>query len=187
MEEIKKDRRVKYTVMMLKDALVQLMKDEHISRISVKSLCELADINRSTFYAHFDDQYALLRYIEHEVMDNVKQALKNQSFDDKRPISFQVLHRILEYVRENAELFKALLSDNCEPGIQREIMNFSQVISFHLNKKYDKRVQDYLTIYGTTGCISLLQKWLHDDMPESTTQITEYILQMLYSGMSSFE
>ena len=187
MEEAKKDRRVKYTIAMLKDALVRAMATEHISKISVKSLCELADINRSTFYAHFDDQYALLRYIEREVMDNVKQALKNQDFDDKRPISFQVLHRILEYVRENADLFKALLSENCEPGIQRELMNFSQVISFHLINKYDQRLQDYLTIYATTGCISLIQKWLQDGMPESTMQITEYILQMLYKGMASFE
>ena len=187
MKEATKDRRVKYTVKVLKDALVQSLKDEHISKISVKSLCELADINRSTFYAHFEDQYALLHYIEQEALDNIKQHLEKQDFNDNRPVSFQVLTRILDYAQENADLFKALLSENCETGIQREIMNLSQVISFRLNKKYDKRVQDYLSIYGTMGCISLLQKWLQDGMPESTTQLAEYIVQMLYSGMSSFE
>ena len=187
MKETKKDRRVQYTIMVLKEALVQSMKTEHISKISVKSLCEIADINRSTFYAHFTDQYDLLRFIVQEVLDNIRQSLEKQAFDDRRPISFQVLHHILEYVRENADLFKALLSDNAIPGIQNEIMNFSQVISFQLNKKYDERVQDYLAVYGTTGCISLLHKWLQDDMPESTTQMSEYIIQILYSGMSSFE
>ena len=187
MEEVKKDRRVKYTTMVLKDALVQLMADEHISKISVKSICELADINRSTFYAHFEDQYALLHYIEREVMDNIKQYLERQDYNDNQPISFQVLHGILEYVRGNAALFKALLSENCEPGIQREIMNFSQIISFRVSEKYDSRIHEYLAIYGTTGCISLLQKWMQDGMIESTTEIAEYILQILYSGMSSFE
>ena len=187
MKEATKDRRVKYTVAVLKDALAQSLKSEHVSKISVKSLCELADINRSTFYAHFDDQYALLHYVEQEALDNIKRYLEGQDFSDKRPVSFQILARILEYVRENAELFKALLSENCEAGFQREILNLSQVISFNFNQKYDSRVQDYLSVYATTGCVSLLQKWLHDGMPESTTELAEYIMQMLYSGMSSFE
>ena len=187
MNEVKKDRRVKYTITVLKEALVKSMKEEHISKISVKSICELADINRSTFYAHFDDQYALLHFIENEVLDNIKLYLDKQDFDDKRPISIQVLHRILEYVRQNAELFKALLSDNCEPGIQREIMDLSKVVSFQVNNKYDMRVQEYLAVYGTTGCISLLHKWLQDGMIESTTELAEYIMKMLYSGISGFE
>ena len=187
MKEAKKDRRVKYTNTALKNALVQLMEKEHISKISVKNLCETADINRSTFYAHFADQYALLRHIENEVLDNVKQYMEKQPFDDKRPISFQVMNRILEYVRDNAALFKVLLSDNCDAAIHRDLMNFSTVISFHLNKKYDQRVQDYLVVYGTTGCISMLHKWLQDGTVEPTAQMAEYILQMLYTGMSGFE
>ena len=187
MKETTRDRRVKYTVSVLKDALVLLLKDEHISKISVKGLCELADVNRSTFYAHFEDQYALLHYVEQEALENIKSYLERQDFVDKRPVSSQILARILEYVHENADLFKALLSENCEAGFQREIMSLSQVVSLNLNKKYDARVQEYVSVYAMTGCVSLLQKWLHDGMPESTAEIAEYIMQMLYSGMSSFE
>ena len=187
MREISKDRRVKYTIAALKDALVQLMQKEHISKISVKSLCEYADVNRSTFYSHFSDQYDLLHYIGEEVLDIIKRQLESQGFEDNRPISVQVLCRILEYARKNANLFKALLGENCDLMIQRELINFSQFVSFSLNKKYDKRVQDYFNIYATTGCISVLQKWLQDGMIESDAQISEYIMQMLYSGMSSFE
>lgn len=187
MKEAKTDRRVKYTVTMLKDALVQSMQKEHISKISVKALCDLADVNRSTFYAHFQDQYDLLHYIEKEVIDKIKKHMEKEDFNDKRPISFQVLNRILEYVKENADLFKALLSDNCDPGIQREVMNLSQIVSFQLNKGYDKRIREYITIFGTTGCISILQKWLQDGMIESTTKISEIILQILYLGTAGFE
>ena len=187
MKEITKDRRVKYTIAALKDALVQLMQEEHISKISVKSICELADINRSTFYSHFSDQYDLLHFIEEEVINNIKHHLENQGFENNRPISVQVLCRILEYVRKNANLFRALLSPNCDLEIQREVINFTQFISFNLNKKYDKRVQVYFNLYATTGCISVLEKWLKDDMIESDMQISEYIMQMLTSGMASFE
>ena len=66
MKNGKTDRRVKYTKTMLKNALVQRMHKQHISSISVKSLCETADINRSTFYAHYTDSYNLLHQIGQE-------------------------------------------------------------------------------------------------------------------------
>ena len=65
METKKVDRRVKYTIEMLKGRFGGGNAKEHISKISVKSLCELADINRSTFFTrHFRDQYDLLHHIE---------------------------------------------------------------------------------------------------------------------------
>ena len=72
----KTDRRVKYTLDALKNALITLMQEEHISKISVKSLCELADVNRSTFYAHFHDQYDLLHHMEQEVLQNITKHLE---------------------------------------------------------------------------------------------------------------
>ena len=187
METKKVDRRVKYTIEMLKNALVEAMQKEHISKISVKSLCELADINRSTFYAHFHDQYDLLHYIEQEGLGNITKQLERQDFSGKGPISFQVLNLILEYVQQNAPLFNALLSDNCEPGIQREIMKLPDIISAQIYENLDERARDYLSVFGVTGCISILQKWLQDGMPESTKQISGLILQILYHGVADFK
>ncbi|HBU12866.1 MAG TPA: hypothetical protein DEB31_09145, partial [Clostridiales bacterium] len=93
MDEKKVDRRVRYTVMMLKAAMVEALQKEQISRISVKSLCEMAGVNRSTFYAHFDDQYDLLHSIESEALDNVKSYLKRQDIGGDAPISFETLSR----------------------------------------------------------------------------------------------
>ncbi len=183
MENGKADRRVKYTIMMLKDALIELMQKEHISKISVKSLCEIADVNRSTFYAHFSDQYDLLEYTYQEVIKNIKNHLEKQQLYEKHPISFQTLNRLLDYVKENADLFKAILSDNCDPDIQRKIMN--ELMDYHPYAGTDKRTKDYLAAFGLTGCISILQIWLRDGMPESTTRMTELIMQALDKGITN--
>lgn len=187
MNQGKVDRRVKYTIMMLKDALVQSMLTRHISKISVKSLCEMADINRSTFYAHFSDQYDLLRHIEQEVIDKIMRHLDEQLFTDILPVSAQVLTKILEYVQEDPALFKALLSDNCEPDIQLKIIDLAQVLPIKRYNDLDKHTADYLIMYGTTGCVSILKKWLHDDMPESAAEIAELIMKVLHNGIGSFE
>lgn len=188
MKQTKTDRRVKYTNIQLRDALVASLQKEHISNITVKSLCDLADVNRSTFYAHYRDPYDLLYSIEQEVLDNIRRYLEKQDYvSDKRPLSFQVLNRILEYVREKADLFRALLSDNSDASFQIEVMNLAQLDLFQPNKNYSKRMQDYLTVFAITGCVSILHKWLMDGMVESTTEISEFILKILYHGTVSLE
>lgn len=46
--------------MVLKESLMKLLKEKSISTITVKEICVLADINRSTFYSHYLDQFDLL-------------------------------------------------------------------------------------------------------------------------------
>lgn len=185
MKPEKIDRRVKLTILILQQALIELMQDNHISKISVKMLCEIADINRSTFYAHFQDQYDLLEYTCKEVIENIKNHLDKQHYNPIKPISFQTLNRILEYIKDNADLFKALLSDNCELDIQKRIMNV--FINYHPYTGLDERTKVYLSAFGLAGCVSMLQIWLKDGMPEATTRMAEIILQAIDNGITSFD
>lgn len=61
---MKSDRRVRYTRMVLKQALLSLMLERPITRITVTEICERAEVNRATFYAHYADPYDLLARIE---------------------------------------------------------------------------------------------------------------------------
>ena len=55
----KQNQRVALTKRLLQESLLQLMKEKNIQNISVKELCEASGINRSTFYKHYVDKYAL--------------------------------------------------------------------------------------------------------------------------------
>jgi AcrR family transcriptional regulator len=76
MPKQKNDRRVTYTRTALRDALIELMHNQHISGITVKSICERADVNRSTFYLHYRDQYDLLHQVEQEVLKTLEARLQ---------------------------------------------------------------------------------------------------------------
>jgi len=54
------DPRVKRTRKLLLDAFSELQKEKSISSISVQDIAERAMVNRATFYAHFEDKYALM-------------------------------------------------------------------------------------------------------------------------------
>lgn len=184
MENKKMDQRVRLTRNLLKNALVQLMQEQHISKISIRALCEVADINRSTFYVHYTDQYDLLSKVEQEVLDNLNRYLSKQDLDENHPMSVQVLTRVLDYVKENVELFKALLSENCDFTFQKNLMELAQVISSQQNQSLDVRTQEYIKTFGFTGAISMLQKWLHNGMDESPAQMAEFVIQICYYGIS---
>ncbi len=63
MKNTKDDRRVKYTKMVLKESFIKLLEKKDISQITIKEICEDADINRATFYAHYNDQFDLMHKI----------------------------------------------------------------------------------------------------------------------------
>ena len=50
----KMDRRVRKTRALLLQGLVKMMENHDIQDISVKELTELVDINRGTFYLHYE-------------------------------------------------------------------------------------------------------------------------------------
>lgn len=187
MENKKMDQRVRLTRNLLENALVQLMQDQHISKISIRALCDVADINRSTFYVHYTDQYDLLNKVEQEVLDNLNKYLSKQDLDETHPMSVQVLTRVLDYAKENVALFKALLSENCDFAFQKDLMELAQVISAQQNQSLDARTQDYIKTFCLSGAISMLQKWLHDGTYESPAQMAEFVIQIIYYGISGIK
>jgi AcrR family transcriptional regulator len=189
MKTEKVDRRVKYTKMLLKNSLVELMRKNSISKISVKMLCESADINRSTFYAHYTDQYDLLKQLEQEVIIELKKHITKVAFSKQTAQTLQSMNQILDYISKNADIFKILLSENGNSTFHKEIMILAQekIISDILNNPdIDERTSEYLQCFAVTGALSIVQKWLKDGMVESIEKMSELASKLLYNGVSAF-
>lgn len=64
---VKNNRRTIITKKILKDSLLELMQTKPTSKITIKEICDLSNMSRSTFYLHYQDQSALLEDIEKKV------------------------------------------------------------------------------------------------------------------------
>ena len=62
------DRRVRKTKKQLRSALTSLLLEKDISRVTVRDVADLADVNRGTFYAHYSDVYDLLHQLEDDLL-----------------------------------------------------------------------------------------------------------------------
>ena len=95
-EEKKLDPRVKRTRQLLQQALMDLMREKSFQAITVQDIAERATVNRVTFYAHFQDKYALLEYTMREMF---KQRLRSQ-VPEGSPFSSENLARLILTVCE---------------------------------------------------------------------------------------
>lgn len=189
MEPKKIDRRVKYTTALLKESLVRLMQANPISKISVKMLCEDADLNRSTFYAHFNTQYDLLRWIERGVITDVKRYLSDHPMSEPSEETILIMKQILDYAAKNADLFKVLLSNHGDTEFQKDIMSLAQeqlIANLRNDRSLSERTSGYLQSFVIAGALTILQKWLRDGMVESSQQVAELISTLLANGVSCY-
>lgn len=69
------DLRVEKTERAIKNAFLSLRGRKALEKITVKELCALACINKSTFYAHYEDIYALSDALEKEVVHSVFKSI----------------------------------------------------------------------------------------------------------------
>ena len=68
---------------LLLQGLVKMLETHDIQDISIKELTELVDINRGTFYLHYDDIYDMLHKVEDEMFQEFN--LRNRSLPISGP------------------------------------------------------------------------------------------------------
>ncbi|MEY2349893.1 TetR/AcrR family transcriptional regulator [Lentilactobacillus buchneri] len=89
------DRRTIYTVNVIKDSFLELIQDKPYSKISIKEICKVADISRSTFYLHFKS------------IDDVLNAILDYAIKMTSPDYLKISNFSIDYLKENESLIPA--------------------------------------------------------------------------------
>ena len=93
------DARVRYTKMIIKVNFIELLGKKPINKITVKEICDLAEINRATFYKYYMDAYDLMDKIEEEILEELQSIMQPSIHEG---ISKTVV-RMLEKIKEIGE------------------------------------------------------------------------------------
>lgn len=73
---MKPDIRVKHTKERVRKAFFQLLSEKEFSKITVTEICQMAEINRTTFYKHYFDMDDLLEATELDILNHTKTQWK---------------------------------------------------------------------------------------------------------------
>ena len=185
MKELKQNRKTKYTQSALKDSLIELMKEKPISQITIKELCEKADINRSTFYTHYSDQYQLLKSIEDETLSWVKEAIAGFSGKTEKEDFIKNIEKIFEYLVENKNHIQVLMSEQGDIDFQRNLMIviYEQCGTWLTNDLgADISKSELYFVFLINGSVGLIQHWLKTGMNETAREMSEFIYDMTFGS-----
>lgn len=179
------DRRVKYTRMVIKASFLSILKEKPISKITIKEICERADINRATFYAHFTDTYGLLQHIETEFLEDIHHHLDEVHHEGNEGRSLEIITSIVQYIRENADLCAILISEKGDLAFQQRLMMITQTQFVHeaINQKgLDQETAEYYFTFSAFGSAGIIQKWLTDGLLKSDEEIASLIFEISHHG-----
>lgn len=118
----KSDARVRYTQRILKESFLSLLREKPVNKITVKEVCELAELNRATFYAHYSDCFALLENIEQELLDVFGQSLRLiDGFDVSALIA-----AIYAMVEQHEDACRVLIFGDTSPTLLGRMIELAQ-------------------------------------------------------------
>lgn len=163
------NRRVALTKRLLKETLIEELKDAPLSQITIKSLCEKAQLNRSTFYAHYADVYELFHEIEDDFLAHVVFFTSSMNQHEK---SSRIAKYAL-YVQKNKDTFFALIENG------HLLTKFANLARHHNDQNSESTPNtNLLTAYTVAGTIALLREWLENPTPNSPEEIAKLILAL---------
>ncbi len=82
------DIRIRKTRRSIVNAFLELRAYQPLEKITVKELCEKAEINKSTFYKHYTDIFDLSSKLESKTIENILENLPHPEYILNRPKEF---------------------------------------------------------------------------------------------------
>lgn len=160
----KNNQRTRLSKILLKNALMDLLSEKgSVTKISVRELCERADLNRSTFYAHYSEPKELLEEVEAELLDATREHLQKIGAENDIG-AHRYLLSFLIYIKENDKPFRTLLIDAGDPEFRLKFMQQS-IIQFveNLDIAFPKEQEQYIYSYILNGSTGVIIQWMRSD------------------------
>jgi len=178
--EKKENRKSRYSKMVIRESLTELMKEKSILSVSVKDICDLADISRSTFYDHYKDQYDLLKQIEDETLAYFENMLIKYKDKLTKKETNQMVEEMLTYIANNGSTIQVLLSENGDIGFQKKLLYhfiMHNQITKYFSEKQNGETMPYYSVFLVHGSIGLIQHWLKNNMAMPIPQLAKMMMR----------
>lgn len=172
---VKNNRRAQMTRLLLRTALIELMQEKPFNEITIKEICEQADLNRTTFYLHYTDQFALLADVENEVYQKTLETLKNVKPAADAP---GMIETFLNYIKSNASLFRILFVDADSEGFRsRFIQNMLNHLRFNIPLSCAAEEEPYLLCFLMQGSVHMIMEWIKRGFDMAPGQLAALIFR----------
>lgn len=192
----KDDRRSRYSRMVIREALFSLLDKKPLNKISVTEICQLADVNRSTFYKYYTDVFDLNDKILEEFSEKQKMMISEcvsyvASLPDPRAMTRKDFYRIMfvffASAAENEALYRFIYGINSSNDVLHDTGNklFKALEPIVLGGKSANAKMVSAYIFVTGGITAMLMEWLERGCPDSPESQSHRAANYLFDVLAS--
>ena len=150
----------------IEKAFEELLQQKEFAQIRVTEICGMAHLNRTTFYANYEDMNALKAAFEQSLMEKLMQQYRKEC-EEKRS-SFDFL-KLFQHIRDNQLAYKTYLKLN--PGGEFRWLLYDEELADSL---FAPEYLKYHIAFFGNGLNAIIRMWLADgcrETPEEMAQI----------------
>ncbi len=176
----KDDLRVIKTRKLIYQTLLELMKEKTFEEIKVSDICSKAMINRSTFYAHYEDKYELLI----DFLSNLKEEFArelNESCKENlsiREYYIRLISLFLDHIDSKRDVYNSIMVNNRSSimmDILLSVVNDDILKRFKENDINLKVPTEVISKFYLGGVINIGMEWLSNSNKYTKEEILDYL------------
>ena len=175
------------TAKKMNDTLITLLETKEYEYITIKEICHIANVNRSTFYLHYSNMNDLLEetieslnlsFNSHfKSKENESTIISKENIEDLLLINDDHLIPYLNFIKENKNIYKVLKT---YPQLFNANKTYDQMFRklfvpimnrFGLDEKWHK----YLMDFYISGLTSIVFDWVYDDCKIPVQEVSDFI------------
>lgn len=180
------DRRVRFTKLMIRQALFGLMEKKPLEKITVTEICAWADINRGTFYKYYTDVKDLFSQLENEYFNELATTLDPNNND---LLNFRY-DAILNTIKENKDLTQIILMNSENSDLLKRLISYAKddtVTSWRaVHANLPPHEAEYIFSYIANGSVGMIATWLEHGMTMPVDDLCRLIAQLNNVDLSRY-
>ncbi|HPE95534.1 MAG TPA: TetR-like C-terminal domain-containing protein [Bacillota bacterium] len=170
------NQRVRLSKSLLKNALISLLEEKAIEKVTVYEICTVSQINRTTFYKYYGSQYDLLNDIEGDLFSELEELLGIGDPDDVNNLS-----TVLDYLRQERKKCKVLINSVPDTSFSEKLFSLKTIQSILITrtpKQYNEWQSEYLHLFFCQGYYAIIRKWINSDCREPVQSIAALVASL---------
>lgn len=187
------DRRVRKSKRAIKQAFIQLLKENNLNRITIQQISDLADVNRGTFYLNYEDKYALLDEMENEQIEEIKGFVDIRKMDLSTKTSDRfiedfankIIKNVITHIEHNIEFYQVILNLERKSQIEEQLAEIVRSNIKHLIGDKDDIFgipENYYLSYVVGSMMSMIKYWVSDENRVSVEELVNYVSTIASTG-----
>lgn len=178
------------TAIKMDKAFLALLEEKNFEYITVKELCKRADVNRSTFYLHYENMTDLLaesiEYMNSDFlsyfktgMESVSENIEKCPIEDLFLVSSKYLTPYLSYIKKNKKLFQTAIKRAATLNLDNTYQRMFEHIFNPILERFRFPISErkFVIAFYVHGIIAVITEWLKNDCVDDMHEVEKIIIK----------